>query len=424
MPVVPIGDFGRINNGNIPNPTFAITAMMGVLDSAITFTRASAATYYNSSGIITSAGNNVARFDYNPTTLALNGLLIEESRTNALKSSGAVGDANWTNQAQTVTQNSGIAPDGTNTAALMAVTIVAFPDSQQSSGSSASGNYAVSCYVKQGTNPSVWMSLSDNVANSAGSLFTFSGASFTNGVVGNGSVVSTTAQTLPNGWIRLSYILNFSGVGGANFSLTIGPWTSTGGGATLTNTVLVWGAQAETGQAFATSYIPSTSAAATRAVDSAKVTSIPWYNAVQGSVVTNFIPENSMVSSPYRIFSFDDGTANNTINSLYNNGSLLNLVGQLTVAGVSQNSLLGSTLSANLLAKMGLVYNAGNNLFSVNGSSPSANAYNTSSSIPAGITTLVIGNRSDGTRSNNAWYQSFTYYNSPLTSSQLNAKTT
>lgn len=57
------------------------------LDPRITFTRSTTATRTNSSGLIQSAAINAPRFDYNPTTLAPLGLLIEEQRTNLLLNS-------------------------------------------------------------------------------------------------------------------------------------------------------------------------------------------------------------------------------------------------------------------------------------------------------------------------------------------------
>jgi hypothetical protein len=57
------------------------------LDSRVTFTRTTTATRTNSSGLIESVAINGPRFDYNPTTLAPNGLLIEEQRTNLLLNS-------------------------------------------------------------------------------------------------------------------------------------------------------------------------------------------------------------------------------------------------------------------------------------------------------------------------------------------------
>ena len=56
----------------------------GVLDPRITFTRASTATRVNSLGLIEIVEVDIPRLDYDPVTLAQKGILIEESRTNAL----------------------------------------------------------------------------------------------------------------------------------------------------------------------------------------------------------------------------------------------------------------------------------------------------------------------------------------------------
>ena len=69
-------------------PRMALDFTTASLDPRITFTRAgNTATVTNSSGVIAEINADLPRFDYNPTTLVCNGLLIEESRTNLLLNS-------------------------------------------------------------------------------------------------------------------------------------------------------------------------------------------------------------------------------------------------------------------------------------------------------------------------------------------------
>ena len=93
----------------------------GVLDSRLTFTRAAGtATYINSSGYVTTAAANVARFDYDPATLAIRGLLIEGSAINLLNWSETFATTggtnnNWadTNLTRTSTNNTSPRNDAT-----------------------------------------------------------------------------------------------------------------------------------------------------------------------------------------------------------------------------------------------------------------------------------------------------------------------
>lgn len=54
-------------------------------------TRASNGTYFNSSGVLQTAANDVGRITYNPTTLALRGLLLELASTNDIRNNSMQG---------------------------------------------------------------------------------------------------------------------------------------------------------------------------------------------------------------------------------------------------------------------------------------------------------------------------------------------
>jgi hypothetical protein len=60
------------------------------LDSRITFTRTTTATFTGSDGLIQTAAIDAPRFDYNPVTLAPNGLLTEEQRINLVLNSATL----------------------------------------------------------------------------------------------------------------------------------------------------------------------------------------------------------------------------------------------------------------------------------------------------------------------------------------------
>ena len=63
----------------------------GTLDPLITFTRASTGTYFASTGTMQTAAANAPRWDYDPVSLQLRGLLLEDTRTNLLLNSATLG---------------------------------------------------------------------------------------------------------------------------------------------------------------------------------------------------------------------------------------------------------------------------------------------------------------------------------------------
>ena len=98
------GQDAGLNPGLVPpGVTLDLDFMVGALDPRITFTRASTGTYFDATGTMQTAAVNVPRWDYDPNTLALRGLLFEEQRTNALLNSATLGTQSVTVTAQTYT---------------------------------------------------------------------------------------------------------------------------------------------------------------------------------------------------------------------------------------------------------------------------------------------------------------------------------
>lgn len=84
-------------------PDISLDFTTAALDPRVSVTRANnTATAINSSGVIAIVNANLPRFDYDPVTLACKGLLIEESRTNALLNS-LIDGTNLATQTVTVT---------------------------------------------------------------------------------------------------------------------------------------------------------------------------------------------------------------------------------------------------------------------------------------------------------------------------------
>lgn len=82
-------------------PTVDLSFMTpGSLDGRIVFTRTTTATYFDSSGTMQTAAINTPRWDYDPITHVLKGVLIEESRINVLLNSSSLGTQSVTVTAQ------------------------------------------------------------------------------------------------------------------------------------------------------------------------------------------------------------------------------------------------------------------------------------------------------------------------------------
>ena len=245
------------------------------LDSRVTFTRGSTATYVGSDGLIKTAASGEARFDHDPVTGESLGLLIEESRTNLSAYGEKLNGGTWTTPWYTAykvtkTYNAATAPNGLTSATL----VVPDTDLQQHYISSeevavTSAVYTMSIYAKySGYN----FRMDFKGPNRGASFYLNTG---TIGAVSGG--ITASMQALPGGWYRCSItyntattdidsiikILNLS-----NFDTYQGDNTSG---------VYFWGYQIEAGT-FATSIIPTSGSTVTRSADVASLSSSGIYD--------------------------------------------------------------------------------------------------------------------------------------------------
>jgi hypothetical protein len=262
-------------------PRMALDFTTGTLDPRVTVTRAlNTATRVNASGFIEIVNANLPRFDYNPATLTPRGLLIEESRTNALTYSNDFNNVIWTKTNCSIVL-AGTSPDGTaNTNVL--VENSASGNHWFFTANAVVGSYTLSVYAKPDTRN--WLVM--RVTLATGNAIAFFNVS--TGVVGTlAAGLTATITPAGNGFYRCSIsgtLVVGAVVIGAASADGVASYAGNSG-----NALGIYGAQLEAG-AFATSYIPTTTLATLRNADAVSMTGTnfsDWYNASAGTLAVS-----------------------------------------------------------------------------------------------------------------------------------------
>ncbi len=221
-----------------------------------TFTRSTTATTINSAGNIVSVAPGVARSYYDPTTLAYMGYLSEGARTNLCLQSENFTAASWVDvigtTATRVNQASAIIQGGND--CLITATSNNGGARQTITGLTAQ-EYTLSFWVKAGTGNLFRHDLENSIASyGTASGFTLDLAT---GVVSSVVGATPTVKAYNGGWLCAQNL----GVAGAAFFANLEFKCVTNG-----TTMLLSAPQLEAGS-FASSYIPTTTAAVTRNAD-------------------------------------------------------------------------------------------------------------------------------------------------------------
>ena len=253
---------------------------------------------------------DIARIDYSTGEAAL---LVEPQRTNSsLYSEQFDNAAYWTKVSTTITDNNGIAPDGTMSADTVTLTTT-FGRVQRSVTLTASTQFTASTFVKNidAANPKVSLLCFNNANTLCSAHFTLTG----NGSVSNEVDAVGSITPFGNGWYRCSITFN-SETGATSPTLRVINNVSTDGGWTIGESVFLWGAQLEAG-AYPTSYIPTTSASVTRNADVISKTGIA--DLIGQSEGTLFADVKvSANKESVRVLQISDGTIGNRIQLAFN----------------------------------------------------------------------------------------------------------
>jgi hypothetical protein len=220
-------------------------------------------------------GNRQPRFDYDPTTFAPRGLLIESSATNIVTYSNDFANAIWqvdnsgaTNPSVSTVSQSGPDGDSTVTRITFNKTGGTFSRIRQTRTGTASTAYTMSVWMKANT-------------ASGGASTQNVGIRIGADSAGFNCVVTTT-------WKRFQYTYTLSGTDAA---AQIMLWDNIVGN-DETADVLVYGCQIELGSG-ASSYIPTGASTVQRAADECYMDNISWFNAGQPySMLFNYSMNN------------------------------------------------------------------------------------------------------------------------------------
>lgn len=351
----------------------------GALTTEATFTRASSA-YAWVNNVFTSFATNVPRFGSYEGGDTYTGFVTEGAGTNLCLQSQAINTSPWLAVAgASVTANTVVSPDGTQNADTLTF------DAQINSRVEQS-------LENLGLGITVTMSVYLRVASGTRTVRV--------GIDDSGSYYTDVVVT--SAWQRFSVtteVLPF--VGGAAYPRISNSPDSAAGD------VYVWGFQVEV-NSFATTYIPTTSAAVTRAADVCAIASLntkPWWNAAAGTYLVNY-KSNAGNSSYFYIVSADNGGSGERVEVRQ---SAATVVEGNVVTSSTDFPITGTTV-AGTATKAAYAFAAADYAMSVNAAAVTTGS--TPATIPSSLVNLRIGQivGGSGITSFYGTIQSITYY--------------
>lgn len=402
-------------NSNYLYPSMSLDFLSGSLDPKVTFNRASTATYFGSDGLLKVAAVGVPRFDYDPVTMQILGLLVEETRSNLILHSEEFNNVVWGKTNASVTSDALLTPIGLADNIIESAMNGTHGISQSITVVSGS-TYTFSFYAKANGRSLVRAGFSNLnayvVFDLAAGVVQLSDAGATGSIksVGGGLYRCAVTQTATS---TGSY--NCIARMQSSTSEWPGSGTYTGDGV---SGIYIIGAQIELGS-YTTSYIPTTSSLVTRASESTLMTGVSfsdWFNQSHGTIVVEAVLSNLL--SNRGMYGISDGTTQNEFFG-YVSGSG-NIFNEVRSGNVFQgDNLMSGVVSSGISFKTARAYAANDLMAATNGALSTAD---TTATMPVGVDRLTIGHRADTPNNGfkfNGHIRRLQYYNTRLTNSEL-----
>ena len=404
------------------------------IDPALTFTRSSNATYFDSTGTMQTASTDVPRFTYGVNSTTLQGLLIEESRTNSLRNSTMVGAStspstlptNWfvraANSLTTTVVGTGtqygmnyvdIQISGTPSASPYLLSMETTTQISAATGQIWTGSFYIKSVGGATTNISALGVRTEGLTSAGGTI---------SGEIADGTVTLGSISTLQR--IQATRTMTDATVGRVTAQLRIALTVSSA----INITVRIYAPQLEralaTSSINATSFIPTSTTAATRSQDILSTTNLPSagiLNSSQGTIVFNGSYNNIGVTVGQTLFSMSDSTQNNIMYLKCSTGSPTYTRGSVTTGGVGQitTNTANSISAANTLFKAAFSWGPSGFAWCLNGGT----VVTGTGTIPS-FTTFAIGRNGSSQECLNGNVNYIAVYPTESTSTTLQTLTT
>jgi len=386
----------------------------GALPAGLAFTRASNASFIAPNGTVAQAAVNAPRFDYDPATLTLRGLLLEDQSTNFVRNNTMVGAATGT--PGTLPTNwsewlGGLSRQIVATGTENGIPYIDYRVFGTAAGGNTNlwfdGNMQIAA-----TSGQVWTS-SLYIRKIAGSLSNIVSAQFgTDELTSAGAYTTGTSVMITSSLTATNIACNrfaISRTMGATAGYTRPDLVLGLGTGAVDITLRFGGVQAESG-AVATSLIATAGTSVTRSRDSLVASSLPWFCQTQGCFALELLPQ--LMSEGYRwplAFSATDAEVPDAI-GIYTSPSN-GATNMIRAAGTAMAEYPVDMWGGWLINKIAHTYSSARSAGSLNGGAVQSD---TSVTLPGNVVYLRIGASGFGAALQNGCYRRLRYWNKPL----------